>query len=187
MKVGGGYKKTFMEALRPPGIAPRAIAVVDDWRGGRAARLRRPVAGPFARELIASVNGTDAYAMVEKAVGLRRKRNTDQPALDLGAARLLVEDGVEVGALPTNYNFKIAPCDPHHDARRQEIGAAHLVRGPVRLIHHKNLKHPHTLRKLVNAAASATRVVVGATACAMHDPNQIRVHEMATARGSPTD
>ena len=45
------------------------------------------------------------------------------------------------------------------------------MRGPVRLIHHKNLKHPHTLCKLVNAAASATRVVVGATACAMHDAN----------------
>ena len=111
------------------------------------------------------------------------KRNTDQPALDLGAARLLVEDGVEVDALPTNYNFKIAPCDPHHDARRQALGAAHLVRGPVRLIHHKNLKHPHTLCKLVNAAASATRVVVGATACAMHDLSEIRVHEISD--GSP--
>ena len=146
---------------------------------------------PFARELIASVNGTDAYQMVEKAVGLRRKRNTDQPALDLGAARLLVEDGVEIDALPTNYNLKIAPCDPHHDARRQAIGAAHLVRGPVRLIHHKALKHPHGLCKLVNAqqqyssnaAASATRVVVGATACAMHDLDQIRVHEISD--GSP--
>ena len=101
----------------------------------------------------------------------------------LGAARLLVEDGVEIGALPTNYNFKIAPCDPHHDARRQALGAAHLVRGPVRLIHHKNLKHPHTLCKLVNAAASATRVVVGATACAMHDLSEIRVHEISD--GSP--
>ena len=129
--------------------------------------------------------------MVEKAVGLRRKRNTDQPALDLGAARLLVEDGVEIDALPTNYNFKIAPCDPHHDARRQALGAAHLVRGPVRLIHHKALKHPHTLCKLVNAqqqyssnaAASATRVVVGATACAMHDLSEIRVHELCD--GSP--
>ena len=106
-----------------------------------------------------------------------------QPALDLGAARLLVEDGVEVDALPTNYNFKIAPCDPHHDARRQALGAAHLVRGPVRLIHHKALKHPHGLCKLVNAAASATRVVVGATACAMHDLNEIRVHEISD--GSP--
>ena len=48
----------------------------------------------------------------------------------------------------------------------------------MRLIHHKNLKHPHTLCKLVNAAASAPRVVVGATACAMHDVNQIRVHEI---------
>ena len=57
---------------------------------------------PFARELIASVNGTDAYAMVEKAVGLRRKRNTDQPALDLGAARLLVEGGAEVNARDAN-------------------------------------------------------------------------------------
>ena len=111
--------------------------------------------------------------------------------MDLGAARLLVEDGVEVGALPTNYNFKIAPCDPHHDARRQAIGAAHLVRGPVRLIHHKALKHPHGLCKLVNAqqqysgnaAASATRVVVGATACAMHDLSEIRVHEISD--GSP--
>ena len=82
-------------------------------------------------------------------------------------------------------------CDPHHDARRQALGAAHLVRGPVRLIHHKNLKHPHTLCKLVNAqqqyssnaAASATRVVVGATACAMRDPNEIRVHEIGD--GSP--
>ena len=81
------------------------------------------------------------------------------------------------------YNLKIAPCDPHHDARRQALGAAHLVRGPVRLIHHKNLKHPHGLCKLVNAAASATRVVVGATACAMHDPNEIRVHEIGD--GSP--
>ena len=58
-----------------------------------------------------------------------------------------------------------------------------MVRGPVRLIHHKNLKHPHTLCKLVNADASATRVVVGATACAMHDVNQIRVHEISD--GSP--
>ena len=111
--------------------------------------------------------------------------------MDLGAARLLVEDGVEVDALPTNYNFKIAPCDPHHDMRRQALGAAHLVRGPVRLIHHKALKHPHTLCKLVNAqqqysnnaAASATRVVVGATACAMHDLSEIRVHELCD--GSP--
>ena len=53
----------------------------------------------------------------------------------------------------------------------------------MRLIHHKNLKHPHTLCKLVNAAASATRVVVGATACAMHDVNQISVHELRD--GSP--
>ena len=98
--------------------------------------------------------------------------------MDLGAARLLVEGGVEIDALPTTYNFKIAPCDPHHDARRQALGAAHLVRGPVRLIHHKNLKHPHTLCKLVNAAAPAPRVVVGATACAMHDLNQISVHEL---------
>ena len=103
--------------------------------------------------------------------------------MDLGAARLLVEGGVEIDALPTTYNFKIAPCDPHHDARRQALGAAHLVRGPVRLIHHKNLKHPHTLCKLVNAAASATRVVVGATACAMHDLSEIRVHEISD--GSP--
>ena len=58
-----------------------------------------------------------------------------------------------------------------------------LVRGPVRLIHHKNLKHPHTLCKLVNAAASATRVIEGATACAMHDVNQMRVHELRD--GSP--
>ena len=121
--------------------------------------------------------------MVEKAVSLRRKRNTDQPALDLGAARLLVEGGVEIDALPTTYNFKVAPCDPHHDMRRQALGAAHLVRGPVRLIHHKNLKHPHTLCKLVNAAASATRVIEGATACAMHDVNQIRVREISD--GSP--
>ena len=55
--------------------------------------------------------------------------------------------------------------------------------GPVRLIHHKALKHPHGLCKLVNAAASATRVVVGATACAMHDLNEIRVHEISD--GSP--
>ena len=61
--------------------------------------------------------------------------------------------------------------------------ACREVRGPVRLIHHKNLKHPHTLCKLVNAAASATRVVVGATACAMRDPNEIRVHEISD--GSP--
>ena len=80
-------------------------------------------------------------------------------------------------------HFKIAPCDPNHDARRQALGAAHLVRGPVRLIHHKNLKHPHTLCKLVNAAASATRVVVGATACAMHDLDRIDVHELRD--GSP--
>ena len=53
----------------------------------------------------------------------------------------------------------------------------------MRLIHHKNLKHPHTLCKLVNAAASATRVVVGATACAMHDLDQIRVREISD--GSP--
>ena len=135
----------------------------------RAARHQRPCPN-------------DSYGMVEKAVGLRRKRNTDQPALDLGAARLLVEDGVEIDALPTNYNFKIAPCDPHHDMRRQALGAAHLVRGPVRLIHHKNLKHPHSLCKLVNANVE-TRVVVGATACAMHDVNQIRVHEISD--GSP--
>ena len=102
--------------------------------------------------------------------------------MDLGAARLLVEGGVEIDALPTTYNFKIAPCDPHHDARRQALGAAHLVRGPVRLIHHKNLKHPHTLCKLVNANVE-TRVVVGATACAMHDPNEISVHELR--EGSP--
>ena len=114
---------------------------------------------------------------------MRRKRNTDQPALDLGAARLLVEGGIEVDALPTTYNFKIAPCDPHHDTRRQALGAAHLVRGPVRLIHHKNLKHPHTLCRLVNAAAPAPRVVVGATACAMHDLDQIRVRELRD--GSP--
>ena len=133
--------------------------------------------------MIASVNGTDSYDMVAKAISLRRKRNTDQPALDLGAARLLVEGGIEIDALPTTYNFKIAPCDPHHDARRQALGAAHLVRGPVRLIHHKNLKHPHTLCKLVNAAAPAPRVVVGATACAMHDVDQIRVHELRD--GSP--
>ena len=63
--------------------------------------------------------------------------------------------------------------------------------GPVRLIHHKALKHPHGLCKLVNAqqqyssnaAASATRVVVGATACAMHDLSEIRVHEIGD--GSP--
>ena len=53
----------------------------------------------------------------------------------------------------------------------------------MRLIHHKNLKHPHTLCKLVNAAASATRVIEGATACAMHDVNQIRVLELRD--GSP--
>ena len=154
-------------------------AFVDLWRA------------PLTSDVIASVKGTDAYAMVEKAVSLRRKRNTDQPALDLGAARLLVEGGIEIDALPTTYNFKIAPCDPHHDARRQALGAAHLVRGPVRLIHHKALKHPHTLCKLVNAqqqyssnaAASATRVVVGATACAMHDLSEIRVHEISD--GSP--
>ena len=98
-------------------------------------------------------------------------------------ATAIVEDGVEVDALPTNYNFKIAPCDPHHDTRRQALGAAHLVRGPVRLIHHKALKHPHTLCKLFNAAASATRVVVGATACAMHDLDSIHVHEISD--GSP--
>ena len=57
-----------------------------------------------------------------------------------------------------------------------------MVRGPVRLIHHKNLKHPHTLCKLVNVV-SETRVVVGATACAMHDPSEIRVHELRD--GSP--
>ena len=51
------------------------------------------------------------------------------------------------------------------------------------VIHHKALKHPHTLCKLVNAAASATRVVVGATACAMHDLSEIRVHEISD--GSP--
>ena len=66
--------------------------------------------------------------------------------------------------------------------RRQALGAAHLVRGPVRLIHHKNMKHPHTLCKLVNANVE-TRVVVGATACAMHDPDEIRVHELRD--GSP--
>ena len=103
--------------------------------------------------------------------------------MDLGTARLLVEDGIEIDALPTTYNFKVAPCDPHHDMRRQALGAAHLVRGPVRLIHHKNLKHPHTLCRLVNAAAPAPRVVVGATACAMHDLNQISVHELRD--GSP--
>ena len=59
----------------------------------------------------------------------------------------------------------------------------HLVRGPVRLIHHKNLKHPHSPCKLVNAAAAAPRVVVGATACAMHDPSEIRVDELRD--GSP--
>ena len=58
-----------------------------------------------------------------------------------------------------------------------------MVRGRVRLIHHKNLKHPHTLCKRVNAAASAPRVVVGATACAMRDPNEIRMHELRD--GSP--
>ena len=52
----------------------------------------------------------------------------------------------------------------------------------MRLIHHKNLKHPHTLCKLVNANVE-TRVVVGATACAMHDVNQISVHELRD--GSP--
>ena len=118
----------------------------------------------------------------------QRKERTNHSAYDLPS---VVEDGVEVDALPTNYNFKIAPCDPHHDMRRQALGAAHLVRGPVRLIHHKALKHPHGLCKLVNAqqqysgnaAASATRVVVGATACAMHDLNEIRVHEISD--GSP--
>ena len=123
----------------------------------------------------------------------QRKERTDQPPSNFpnvdvhgilfGAARLLVESGVEVDALPTTYNFKIAPCDPHHNMRRQALGAAHLVRGPVRLIHHKNLKHPHTLCKLVNAAASATRVIEGATACARRDPNEIRVHEISD--GSP--
>ena len=48
--------------------------------------------------------------------------------------------------------------------------------------YHKNLKHPHTLCKLVNANVE-TRVVVGATACAMHDVNQIRVREISD--GSP--
>ena len=68
--------------------------------------------------------------------------------------------------------------------RRLSQGEASVdVRGPVRLIHHKNLKHPHTLCKLVNAAAPAPRVVVGATACAMRDPNEIRVHEISD--GSP--
>ena len=82
-------------------------------------------------------------------------------------------------------------CPTSDDARRQALGAAHLVRGPVRLIHHKAIKHPHGLCKLVNAqqqyssnaAASATRVVVGATACAMHDLSEIRVHEIGN--GSP--
>ena len=35
----------------------------------------------------------------------------------------------------------------------------------------------------VEEAAPAPRVVVGATACAMHDPNEIRVHEISD--GSP--
>ena len=84
-----------------------------------------------------------------------------------------------------NYTSHTTPSDKRvgNDARRQALGAAHLVRGPVRLIHHKALKHPHTLCKLVNAAASATRVVVGATACAMHDLSEIRVHEISD--GSP--
>ena len=61
-------------------------------------------------------------------------------------------------------------------------GMAH--EGDLRdLAAYKNLKHPHTLCKLVNAAASATRVVVGATACAMHDLDQISVLELRD--GSP--
>ena len=73
----------------------------------------------------------------------------------------------------------------HGEASKQNgfLDFCHFVRGPVRLIHHKNLKHPHTLCKLVNAAASATRVIEGATACAMHDPSEIRVREISD--GSP--
>ena len=158
--------------------------------GARAGKCRRRAerfcVRPGRRGRCLSCTGAnhdDAPTAGQRVARGRRKRNTDQPALDLGAARLLVEDGVEIDALPTTYNFKIAPCDPHHDMRRQALGAAHLVRGPVRLIHHKNMKHPHTLCKLVNAAASAPRVVVGATACAMHDPSEIRVHELRD--GSP--
>ena len=88
-----------------------------------------------------------------------------------------------IGPKPWKRQRKEQVNQSAYDTRRQALGAAHLVRGPVRLIHHKNLKHPHTLCKLVNAAASATRVVVGATACAMHDVNQIRVHEISD--GSP--
>ena len=76
---------------------------------------------------------------------------------------------------------------PRFTAKSDALRVQH---GPERICH-KNLKHPHGLCKLVNAqqqyssnaAASATRVVVGATACAMHDLNEIRVHEISD--GSP--
>ena len=96
--------------------------------------------------------------------------------------RLLLLAAVVLSGAPVDAR-KAAGQGAVRAARHQALGAAHLVRGPVRLIHHKALKHPHTLCKLVNAAASATRVVVGATACAMHDLDSIHVLEISD--GSP--
>ena len=95
--------------------------------------------------------------------------------------RLLLLAAVVLSGAPVDAR-KAAGQGAVRAARHQALGAAHLVRGPVRLIHHKNLKHPHTLCKLVNANVE-TRVVVGATACAMHDVTQIRVRELRD--GSP--
>ena len=94
----------------------------------------------------------------------------DQPALNLAAARF-----GDVHALPTNYNFRVSSrCED----------AAHLVRGPVRVVHHHEMTAATAkgLCQKINARTGA-RAVVGVSKCAMHDLDSIHVHEISD--GSP--
>ena len=62
---------------------------------------------------------------------------------------------------PPNYNFKIAPCDPHH-ARGASARRGHLVRARCGS---STIKPQHRTGSQTERRRVGDRVVVGATAC----------------------
>jgi len=151
-----------------------------DLQGGVVLLRRSPAAARWAAAL------RRAYADAWTAPRTPKKRGTDQPALDLAAARLEAA-GDGVAALPTTMNFKIAPwCsrDGHDGGPR--LKAAHVVLGPVRVLHHKGLE-PAAAKRLCRAAnaRSDLRVVRDASKCGLNGRSSIAVEPLAVERRRP--
>ena len=153
-----------------------------DLQGGAVLLRRSPAAARWAAAL------RRAYADAWTAPRTPKKRGTDQPALDLAAARLeAADDGV--AALPTTMNFKIAPwCsrDGHDGGPR--LKAAHVVLGPVRVFHHKGLE-PAAAKRLCRAAnaRSDLRVVRDASKCGRRAARRSPVAGSRRRRGRGAD